>query len=786
MPRITTRLAAGAGVGAYNVINAVTAHGASGGGVSSDSAALAAAFASGSSTKRVAYLPPGTYLLGSTLTSTGGSLHVVGHGAKIKWDSVARKAIEFASDATSITIEGVTFEGNIGETELSHGNIQDALYFPSGNYDITLRDCSFVWCRPNSFGGNSYVHTGRLKVDNCLFENCTSVLNAPSNSEIRDSWFVNPAGIVGTNHGIYVFGEVNNVTVEGCHFVDIAGNAIKFNSASSRYGHKHIGVISGCHFTNGALDCIWAGGDGSSDAIISALTVTGNTFHNTKALIHSHNVSDLTLTGNTATWDWEATGTATAGIEVSSAIGLGNLSPARNINISGNTLRQQHPFAGALTFTGIPADGDTFTVGSVTYTWKTSPSAATDIAVAASASAAAQAAMTALRGSSALAMNAVLRGAEDVFFEDQAGDVANPTLVIASDATFTLTESSSATTLTAVADKRVCTSAYHINETQNVSVRGNTFENFSFAYITKSVEPVVEGNTYIDCIIDSRSNVFSKYKNNTITRNRARDAGRSGQESIAWIRCSDAWPIISGNGLKYVQHYSCAQMLGGSGRVTISNGKAYADLFYGEPVSDTSSSSLAFRWNDGDTVQIRDPYATVHTCTFKRTSPGADEFNSSASLITWIGTLGGGGFSAAFVSTQNYSDDVWLRVTHSVAADYGDNCWIKVSTRSQTCGQLLIDPDANPPANDRSYFRGSPRSSDSPSGSPLVGITRTWCWTQLANANAVPRLQGVTAAAQALNPIVYPADIEPGRGFYITHSASQTGAEEFLWFLEAP
>lgn len=733
------------------------------------------------------YFPPGTYLLEGRVTNVQSDTKIVGRKATLKFDStLLGHLITLASGASRVTFEQIRFEGNVDEDDKDI-NQYAAIYLPGNNFDVTCWTCTFTSCRP-TFVAQGLSPSGRMKIVGCDVFEAPLPISVPSDSVLTLSHLVNEALVSTRSHGIYVFGFAENVRVINNMFKNIWGDAVKFNSASARYSHKNCGIIAGNDFQGGGGYAIWIGSD-SGDDIVGNFVFGQNTFHNTQSALYMYNVSSWSSTGgNVALWDWEATGAAgsiTAGIIIASAVGVGQLGPANGMVLSGWTLRHAHPFVGKILFSGTaPADGDTVAVGSVTYTWKNAPTLGTHIQVMASPAGACEELRAKLRGARTQVMNPVLRGPDDAF-ELVANDALSGTLVIASDATFTLSTTGTGTTVVAAADRKVCFSAVHANETANLLITGNVIESFNYLTAIKSYKPVFKGNTLIDAGIFGNANFMGDYEDNRFeTKRPQRGSGASlaGHAANQLVRVSDAWPDIRNNRLIYDQEYTCPEMMGSSGVVPVSDGKAYADFYYGEGVeaSSTSHNSIHFKWTDGDLVRLVTPAAVIYDFTYKGTSPGANEFNSITSLRALIDGAGGGGvFLTSFVPTASVvSADLWIRITYDTVAANGNDAYILVQTQSWITGRLLTDADATFPDNIRTYFKG---------GAGSANTTKTWYWTPRANPAALPRVQGMDATSKALNPWIDPADVVRGVGMYISHDAAGgAGAESFQLVDAAP
>lgn len=747
-------------------------------------AALDAIAPGGASEGYELFFPPGRYHCAGRITGVGSNVRVVGRDATITFDSTqTNHLVSLASGASNVHFEGLHFEGNTEEDD-KEINQYAAIYAPGGNYDVTLWTCKFTSCRPNLVA-QGLTPSGRWKIVAADIFEAPLPASLPSDSAMVLCHLVNDEVVSTRSHGVYIFGYAENVRIIGNHFKNIFNTAVKFDSASARYGQKKCGIVTENHFEGGGGACIWIGSD-SGDDVVGNFVVGDNQFRNTNQCLFVYNGNHVTGGNNVGVWDWEATGAAgsvTAGVYVSSAVGVGQLSPGGATQISGWTLQHQHPFAGSIVFSGIPSVGNQITVGTTTYTWVAgAPATATEIQLQGSAAGCAAYLRGVLRGATALApMNPVLRGPYDVLETNDGGP--SGTVVIASDATFALSTTGTGATVVAVADKKVCFSAVDIRQSAHVTVTNCTFDSFNCVFAGQCYKPVIVGNTLIDTNVETEGSYQGEYDNRYETH-RPHSASLAGHSPYQRARISDAWPKIGRNpGLTYRlnQEYTCPEMLGGSGLVPVSNGKAYIDLWYGTGVEATTTSVNAqhYKWTDGDTVRLTTPAAVAYTFTYKHVAPGANQFNSIATLRALIDGAGGGGvFVTSFVPTAQPSGlslDLWIRITYDTVAANGNDCTLRVTTKSWITGRVLIDPDASAPDNTDAKFRGGNASANS---------TSTFIWTPLADPGIIPVVQGFDATSRALSPYVLQADIVPGIGFLARHGAAGgAGAEKLNWWI---
>lgn len=771
----------------------ITDYGAIGNGVANDAPAIQDAVDDVGNPASTVYgyeifAPPGTYLCTTQITNVQTGTKFCGRNAIFKFDSTSLgRLISLATNACDVTFgEGVTFFGAEGEDDHTT-NLYEAVYMPGGNFDVKFWTCKFKHCRPNvvAQGLNPSGRTTFFGVD--VFD-APLPASAPSNSTFALCNFINDELILTRSHMIYIFGYADNITVTGCRFKNNGNIAVKFDSASARYGQKSFGIITNNDFQGGGGPCIWLGSD-SGDDVVQGFVVGGNSFRNTSICMYLFNAGVSYGGGmNVAVWDWESTHapvSLSGAVVVSSGVGLGQLSPGGTVGIGQWTLQHKHPVVGSILFSGsVPAAGSTVTVGAVTYTWVSgAPTPSTnEIQLQGSPAGCCERLRAAVRGQlSGIAINPVLRGPADVF---DTNDGSIGTIVIVSDATFALSTTGAGTTVTAAVVKAACFTAIDVRYCANVHVTDCIIDSFNYAFTGQCYKTVYNNCTLIDTGLGSEAGFQGDYRGCRFETHRPHSASGASHSAFQRARISDGWPIIGNNkGLIFSQNqeYTCPEMHGISGVVPISNGKAYIDLWYGAGAegSTTSVNARRFKWTDGDTVRLTTPAAVAYTFTFKLVAPGANEFNSIATLRALIDGAGGGGvFVTSFVPTaqpSGLSYDLWIRITYDTVAANGNTCTLRVTTASWITGRILIDPDATPPDNTDAKFKG---------GNASVNSTKTVIWTQLADNGVVPHVYGMDATSHALAPWVDPADTVPGVCYLITHGAAGgAGAESFGWSL---
>jgi hypothetical protein len=149
--------------------------------------------------------------------------------------------------------------------------------------------------------------------------------------------------------------------------------------------------------------------------------------------------------------------------------------------------------------------------------------------------------------------------------------------------------------------------------------------------------------------------------------------------------------------------------------------------------------------------------------TFKRSAPGALEFNSYAGLVALINATG------VFAASNPYAGDPygygWILIEVVAAGAAGNNSRLIVVTKSLLNGLILKDFGAS---EDFARFKGGAATA-----------TVTPVFSRQAGTNRMIPAQGVDAPSQALAPFVARADIVPGVYALITHGAAVSTTEEF-------
>lgn len=263
-------------------------YGAMGDGVTDDTAAFAAAFATG---KRV-YAPSGTYAAYLLNMPSNSYLYGDGESTVIKpfnptgLAALGANSGGAAAFITGLTIKDVKFQGSVvanGFWEQAHlvvlegvkrariencyfeGFRGDGLYIGAGrsgterhNFDVIVKNCVFDGVNNDNRNGISVIDVDGIEIEGCVFRNCArstmpgsvdfepdTAVSCIKNVRVIGNRFYNTDG----NRGHLVFSTQNtalfeNVIVKGNHFEDAGTqSAILFNLQTSAPATPHRVII---------------------------------------------------------------------------------------------------------------------------------------------------------------------------------------------------------------------------------------------------------------------------------------------------------------------------------------------------------------------------------------------------------------------------------------------------------------------------------------------------------------------------------------------------------------
>jgi hypothetical protein len=756
-----------------------------------DSAAIKDAIDAANLIRGDVVLAPGKkYMLGVTGTVSGvgygvkldptSNTHarIVGHGTEIWFNSTYSNggaAFMIAANHRRVSFEGITFYGDTGNDD-SGTNYRPAIYVNDGVSVVTVVDCEFYSCTPTIFVDDADASV--LFVERCVVNETPNGLNGPSFTHISHTHFRNAEALTTRSHQIYLYGSAQHCSIDHCTFENGWHEDVQIRSGSSPLQQKHNFKITNCTFKNSRSYSIWVGSDtGTCEGDIQ---IIGNTFANCRGPIICQGGRDAIIAHNAMWWDWECPGTPTARGWLVNAIGVtsgivndNQLAISQGVQVKNNRLVIRDPFYAVLTLTGDPADGDTVTVAGVVYTFKTTPASTGDVQIeVGDVNDTIQNLWNMVIGRSTFArpMNAILREPSDAKYSPNAA--GDGRLVLVSNATFTLTKSCANLTITqAPVDNRdCCPLGIQVTSTIGTIVDGN-----SFAYVPAPIQLTYNINIRItdneilgaqvgvdfpSVAIKGVYNSGSYYDGNRVMP----PVKGTSILQHTYLSVDDAFPEIGTNpGMITVGSGMFTDIGQRSGWVTAStDGKAVQWLYFGgeivAPIVEDPQTIL-FRWSDGDEVSLRGPAS--YDFTFKRTAPGASQFNSAASLAALID---GKAEYEATVPTPPIGVASYVKIKCATPGDVSATAFMQVTTRSKNNGIMLSDKVA---VDVRSFFYG---------GEATAIKTFVPC-SFVSNSRGV-LVFGRNAAGRALNPYVDSADIIPGVGFVITHGAA-SGGEQF-------
>ena len=750
----------------------VMAYGAVGDGVTDDSDAISNAKDAAISSGKRLHFPQGEYFIGGEISYDGtGTVAITGRNATILYSSTVRRAFVFSAASDRVSVTGMAFQGeNNDDTDV---NSYAAIYVDQQSFDVLVDSCRFEQCTPVTYSGN-YMQPGRFVFSRNTVKNAPNAVSTPQQAIVVGNFFVNDAVVATRSHAVYVFGSANGCVIANNVFKNIATEDIQIRAGATRYDQKFGFVISGNYFENSAQYSIWVGSDTTINA--GGYTITGNTFKNCYSPIQAQGLSNSVIANNMMFWDWEYQGARGSGHGIAITSG-GTIAQRygmpKGLVVEGNNIVHRHPYFGVVTLNSVPSDGDTLTVGSNTYTWKNTPSTTGHIQIAAGDIPDCLGNLqNALLGTNADIyndINAVVRDASDVFYNAFAGsgDVTNK-LVIVSRTTFTLSRVGASMTLTAPIDNRdACTTGISVDKTLHAVVRNNHLVDHPVSIeVTYSHRPIIEGNTCQGgAAIIGTGNALSVYRGNRFTD--IDQLNTSAFRLYRLLQVRDGFPLFQDNGIVSEQEYTTRELLGAAGRVSVGDGKARCFMWYGlEQYGDGDTNTIPFSWRDGDTVQFRGTGKANLDLTFKRTAPGAGQFNDVASFIAAVNASAD--WDAAYGSYVNVGGTTQPPIVELKVAAAGAiaDARVYVTTLSKTCGVVLRnDYDGIAYAQ----FLGG-----------AATLTKTAIFSPIASDQVPAVVQGVDATSHALAPVAYLADCIPGVGYVITHTAA-AGTEEFVF-----
>lgn len=674
----------------------------------------------------------------------------------------------YVKNASKIAFENVHFEATAVDNDLST-NTYPAIYITGTTQEMWVRGSTFNGITPATVISDDAQ--ARFWFTENQVQNAPNSLVVSNDAVITGNHFLNDTRLTTRSHAIYLFGGIEKSIISNNAFKNIDKHALKWKGNSTRYERKQQLIVSQNIFDN----CESAGEIGSDTEVAHGHVVyTGNTIRNCKLGFYGFAVQDAIVAQNDIYWDWQNPWTACRGITVqSTTVGSpGAIAMSARCLIANNNICHNAHFVGVLTFSSAPLAGDTVTVGATTYTWVAgAPATATEVQLNATVSTCASRLASAIRGvvTTGVHANATKNAALDTPNDVQI-DKSNQTpqiVVINAPKTFALSTTGSALTVSqAVTDYRAKTTGGIIvaNVLGACEVSGNLVKDNDLSIsIVQSIEPRVVNNRILGWTNGSGSSPYAVYTignlksiftGNVFTLTPASDdtAGRR-------LEVNDAFPVVYDNYgvFSHANTKMKADLLGKGGVITCGDGKQRTLLFFGEdgvggasPYSVVQSEPLTKR--DGDTVTLTDGITPV-TFTFKRTAPGANEFNTKASLITLINNNTGGLWTATNYDNLDYGYIEIKRV--ATGAQANDRVTVVTKAKNQ-----LVQLDDK--------FYGGSAAAD-----------RTFVFTPLAAPFRALQMHGANANGSALTGVYWDesTDVVQGVGYLVRHSAAAAGAK---------
>ncbi len=778
--------------GSAEVINVTQApYSATGDGTTDDTAAIVSAITAAITAKKPVYFPRPSvaYKLTNQGTTGGGiaycinvaatdDLKLIGDNAKIIYPSNTTYGFLFLSTCNRVTVEGLRFEGS-GSADMTL-NYRAPFYFSASCPDIDISRCYFTGCTAASFGSDG-AFPGRFRFDNNRCINGTGAISGNAYSIITNNWFINDTNTDTGSHYVYLYGPSQGCIVTGNVFTNNSQNAIQIRAGQARYQQKRGFVVANNVFIGNTVG-VYIGSDDTTE--VGGVVVNSNYFYNTSGPVIMQGLRDAVCSNNQIVYSWEnvlSTSIGAAAITVSAAPNQnGHWCNSVATKVIDNNLIVRHPYYGVITVNSLPTAGQTLTVGGVVYTWGATALLPNQLEIQSTIAECADEIVYVLQGNRYSLQNPVMRDMHDAFNATFGYDgAATNTAIVVSGTTFAMSTTSGGTAITAATAGLHPPYAIAVENAIWPAIQGNTCTDFYDGVgvvCTRSIAPNIIDNTCIGTTMAGQANVFSTYRNNKFVVTPSNAPATGGDKR--WLILSDGFPVVDNDRLAVAQEACNPQMMGTTCTVPVGDGKAIAYLWYGQETFDaldpSDPNSLPFRWDDGDEVYLDDGAATSVSFTFKRTAPGAGQFNTAAGLVALINA------EAAYNATFAYYENVGLtadpslmiKVTHAAGGTAGNTHRLYVTRTNtvdnhsyRTVGLVLKNRYAS---ENFARFRGG-----------AATLIKTPFFSPLASTMTGVTVTGVDAASVALAPAAYISDIIPGVGGTITHTGA-AGTESFI------
>lgn len=746
----------------------------------------------------------GRYLIVSTdqpsrvpaiqLDASYSNLKLIGSGgAGLVVDSVCidgvsgSPGIELMEGFHDLDVDGLNFYGPANDDK--DLNFFGAYQMAYGSTDIRIRNCTFDHITPVNAStapqGDDEIVSSRLSMDTCHMKNCPNGVHPPSDTKIVNCFFECTTISATRAQAIYKFGAFQNIQIIGCTFYRITKQAVQIRGVEAQWNQMCNFRIEGCSFQECDQYAIFCGSDSLPN--VTQAAIIGNTFLNCNGPIQCQGIGSAVISGNVIhyTWEWPFGPVAfSTAIFASTGVGLpGHYNARSTVVITGNKISHVQPYVGRVQFNSNPADGNTITVGGITYTFRNSPSTDWDIQRDVTTRGTVEYFVRALQGygDEIPVPNNVLRQTVDTFNNFYG---SNPTLaIISSFFTIALSHTGAFATITASSDYRTsCVAGITCQFLTGGVIANNKMDDFVYGVVVQNCLLTDVHNNQNSNQTGQATAIIAQYNaRNSYRENRCVSPDALNQGRPWYSQYFDGFSVIDDDAT-LIQEGCYGPLMGRSGTTPIGDGRAHCWLWYGRGIPDSDPpdpSTNMFRWQDGDQVNLYD--GADHIFTYKFVTPGAGEFNSPDSLLALLGAVAG--FDATYQPYTNRTSipdpEVMIRVNATATGTAGNNARL-YAYRPRYPGQAMSTAEnTQQPLVNALILRDSNQSEAfSRFGGGAATLVATFVFTPIANPERGVQVWGLDAASHALDPRVYTADIIPGVGFKITHSAG-AGTESF-------
>lgn len=183
------------------------------------------------------------YLITATLTITAATnLTILGYKSKIIFNSLASGGFPCLTiDAAShdVEINGIFFQGSTSSDE-KFVNTMFAITVFDGATDVLVTKCRIANCNPG--GCNDSRNSLRIHFIDNYCHNCVGSWSSGNFSTIENCDFICdtliPSSSTGRAHAVYIYGQLQNVTVRNCRLKTSAKSLFRFARVPRRLTTK--------------------------------------------------------------------------------------------------------------------------------------------------------------------------------------------------------------------------------------------------------------------------------------------------------------------------------------------------------------------------------------------------------------------------------------------------------------------------------------------------------------------------------------------------------------------